>query len=100
MNYHFLYLGGWDWDKGKQLLKHSQNVNVARHILCTHAYIVRDKFIPTLLNQINTRVWKVDVLFSEALEKGKCYIASPTLAWQSEGYSDIRQQHSKNKHLK
>lgn len=32
---------------------------------------------------------KVDVIFSSIQKQNKCYIASPILCWQKEGFSDI-----------
>ena len=42
-----------------------------------------------IIEGINIRDWKIDVLLSEVLISGKCFIANPTIAWQKEGFSDI-----------
>lgn len=85
-DWDLLYLGGLN--KGK-VEKYSEHLNVATEIWQTHAYIVRKKFIPVLLEQLNSYRWKVDIVFSEALVKGNCFISNPPIAIQRESYSDI-----------
>jgi hypothetical protein len=75
-------------------------LNWAKKVFTTHAFIVRDKFYDTILEGINSREWKVDVLISDVLPLGKCFICEPILAWQREGFSDIENRVTNNTHLK
>lgn len=97
-DWDLFYMGGWN--VSKEIKKYSENLNVAEDIYTTHAYIIRDKFIPVLLEVIYARRYKIDVVFCDALKKGKCFIANPVLTWQKQGYSDITRTINTNNHLK
>ena len=96
-DWDLLYLGGWNVG---DIEKYSESLNWAKKVFTTHAFIVRNKFYDILLDKINSRKWKVDVLISEVLPSGKCFICEPTLAWQREGFSDIENRITNNLHLK
>jgi GR25 family glycosyltransferase involved in LPS biosynthesis len=96
-DWDLLYLGGWNVG---ETINYSKSLNVAKLVYTTHAYIIRDKFINTALESINSRKWKIDVLMSEALPKGNCFIANPSIAWQKPGFSDIVNKVTDNKHLR
>lgn len=85
-NWDLLYLGGINQDAPEP---YSEKLDHAKNILQTHAYIVRDKFVPTLLNILSNHRWKVDIVFSEALKRGNCFICNPPLVIQKESKSDI-----------
>lgn len=85
-DWDLLYLGGINQDAPEQ---YSEHLDFAKNILQTHAYIVRDKFIPTLLNTLTNHRWKVDIVFSEAIKRGNCFICNPPMVIQRESYSDI-----------
>lgn len=67
-------------------------VNKANNVLCTHAYFIRDGAIPQLLEVLNSRMWKVDILFTEFQKIANCYITKQCLAWQAVSHSDITDQ--------
>lgn len=96
-DWDLFYVGGWNTMEKK---KFSDNLDVAERVLTTHAYMIRDKFVDTLIQTLNNRRFKVDVVFCDALSKGKCYVASPVLAWQKKGYSDITNSVNSNAHLR
>lgn len=96
-DWDLLYLGGWNTEERKP---YSEHLDIAERVLTTHAYIIRDKFIPKLIETLNGRRFKVDVVFCDALSKGKCFIAHPVIAWQREGFSDITNSVNTNEHLK
>jgi GR25 family glycosyltransferase involved in LPS biosynthesis len=85
-DWDLLYLGGVNQDIPEQF---SEKLEYAKNILQTHAYIVRDKFVPTLLETLTNHRWKVDIVFSEAIKRGKCFICNPPIAIQRESFSDI-----------
>ncbi len=85
-DWDLIYLGGVNQDDPE---KYSQHWDYARNILQTHAYIVRDKFIPTIHQALVNHPWKVDIVFSEAIKNGKCFIASPVMAVQRASFSNI-----------
>jgi GR25 family glycosyltransferase involved in LPS biosynthesis len=96
-DWDLLYLGGWNIG---DVEKYSESLNLAKNVLTTHAFIVRSKFYDTILEGINSRKWKIDILISETLSKGNCFICNPTIAWQKEGFSDIENRVTNNIHLK
>ncbi len=85
-DWDLLYLGGINQDAPES---YSDHLDLAKNILQTHAYIIRDKFIPTLLETLTNHRWKVDIVFSEAIKRGKCFICTPPIAVQRESHSDI-----------
>lgn len=85
-DWDLLYLGGINQDAPEQF---SEHLDYAKNILQTHAYIIRDKFVHTLLETLTNHRWKVDIVFSEAIKRGKCFICNPVVAVQRESYSDI-----------
>jgi GR25 family glycosyltransferase involved in LPS biosynthesis len=95
-DWDLVYLGGWNLGGIK---KYSQNLNIAENILTTHCMIIRQKFVNTLLTAVNDRKFKVDVIYCGVLNKGRCFIANPILAWQRKGYSDIENITTDNLHL-
>lgn len=84
-DWDFLYLGGVNNNK----ISHNEFVDFAYNIYQTHAYIIRKKFLNTLIYQLENWQYKVDVVFSEALKLGKCFICNPPIAVQRESESDI-----------
>ena len=96
-DWDLLYLGGWNVG---DIVKYSSKLNHAKKVYTTHAFIVRQKYVDTIIKGINERQWKVDVLISDILPLGNCFICSPTLAWQREGFSDIENRETNNLHLK
>lgn len=97
-DWDLFYFGGWNIAEERKM--YSERLDVAEKVLTTHAYMIRAKFIPILLEALNARKYKVDVVFCDALTKGKCFIANPVLAWQKAGYSDITRSNNTNGHLK
>ena len=104
-DWDLLYLGGWN--KG-QIKPYAEGLNIAENVVCMHAYIVRNKFLPTVIAALHSKDgiqkvpndYKCDVLLADSLLKGKCFICNPPLAWQRAGYSDIEHQTTNNLHLK
>lgn len=96
-DWDLLYLGGWNVG---DIEKYSESLNFAKKVYTTHAFIVRKKFYDTILEGINSKKWKVDVLISDVLPLGNCFICEPPLAWQREGFSDIENRITNNTHLK
>ena len=95
-DWDMIYLGGWE--TGPQV-KYNNFFDYANKVYTTHSYIVRKKFIPTILKKLNERKWKVDVLYSEVLKDGKCFMYNPKLSHQKEGFSDIENKVTNNTHL-
>jgi GR25 family glycosyltransferase involved in LPS biosynthesis len=91
------YLGGWNLGVKKP---YSTKLDIAETIYTTHSYLIRRKFIPKLLEEIDTNECKkVDVVFSGILGQNKCFITSPILCYQREGFSDIQNKITNNTHL-
>ena len=82
-------------------IKFSDNLYVAKNVLTTHAYIIKNSSIPKLLEVIKSRRDKIDLLFCEFQKSGNnCYVVYPELAWQMAGYSDIVDRATDNSHLR
>ena len=104
-DWDLLYLGGWN--KGK-IKPYVDGLDVAENVVCMHAYMVRDKFLPIVIEALHSKDgiqkspadYKCDVLLADSLFKGECFICNPTLAWQRAGYSDIEGRATNNLHLK
>jgi GR25 family glycosyltransferase involved in LPS biosynthesis len=96
-DWDILYLGGWNLGDKK---KFSENLDIAEKVFTTQSYMVNFKFIETLLEIIKIKSGKIDVIFSDILPKYKCFICSPPIAWQMEGFSDIENKLTNNIHLR
>lgn len=79
---------------------HSENLRRAKSVLCTHAYFVNIKAVPGLIEHLEKRAYKIDVLYAEYQAAHNCYIAYPYIATQIEGHSDIVEATTDNKHLR
>lgn len=96
-DWDMVYLGGWNIGDKKP---YSTKLYIAEKIYTTHSYLIRRKFIPKLIEELDTNEReKVDMVFSVLLEQNKCFIASPILCWQREGFSDIQNKITNNTHL-
>ena len=86
-----LYLGG---TPNKPLEKHSEHLYRAKKTWTTHAIIYNadSKVIPFILDNLLDQE-RIDVFFADVVQEHfNCYIASPMIATQKNGYSDIRQK--------
>ena len=96
-DWDMVYLGGWNLGDKKP---YSTKLDIAKKIYTTHSYLIRRKFITKLLEELDTNEnKKVDVVFSVLQEQNKCFITSPILCWQREGFSDIENKITNNTHL-
>lgn len=84
-----LFFGGNTFQIENAVSDYDYYFNRAHNVLCTHAYIIRDSSIPKLLEILNSRMWKVDILFTEFQKVANCYITKECLAWQAVSHSDI-----------
>lgn len=85
-DWDLLYLGGLN--KG-EIKSYSEHLNIAEYIWQTHSYIIRNKFLDILIDTLEKRAFKVDIVFSNALPKGKCFILKEPITKQRQGFSDI-----------
>lgn len=96
-DWDMLYLGGWNLGEKKP---YTDTLDIAETVYTTHSYLIRRKFIPLLINQLDTNESKkVDVVFSVLQKQHKCFITSPILCWQRMGFSDIQNKITNNTHL-
>jgi GR25 family glycosyltransferase involved in LPS biosynthesis len=71
-DWDIVYLGGWNLGDKKP---YSTKLDIAEKIYTTHSYLIRRKFIPKLLEELDTNECeKVDVVFSVLQEQNKCFI--------------------------
>ena len=93
------FLGGsllWD----EAVYDYSDHLKIANNVLCTQSYLVNKNAVDGLINHLEKRAYKVDVLYTEYQKENNCYISYPELTWQLEGYSDLVNQTTNNVHLR
>ena len=88
-----LYLGG-NTDSEGATEDFSYNLCRARNVYCTHAYIIKKESIQGLIEVVESRMWKIDVLYCEYQKSHSCFITEPKLAWQKEGFSGVETQNT------
>ena len=88
-SYDLIFMGGNTFQMENAVSPWNELFNRAHNVLCTHAYIIQDSAIPKLLEVLNSRQWKVDILFTEFQKIANCYITKECLSWQSVSHSDI-----------
>lgn len=98
-NWDMLYLGGSINTPGS-FEEFSVNLCRARNVYCTHAYIIRKESIPGLIEHVESRKWKIDILYAEYQKTHNCFITVPELAWQQAGFSDVENRMTDNVHLR
>jgi len=79
--------------------QYSDNLKRAKRVLCTHAYYVSKKAVKSLLEKAKEKQGKIDVIYTNYQQDNNCYIASPPMAFQIEGWSDLVDAHTNNEHL-
>lgn len=94
-----LYLGGSINTSGA-IEPLSVNISRAKKVYCTHAYVVKKESIPGLIKVVESRQWKIDILYCEYQKTHSCFITVPELAWQMAGFSDVENRMTNNIHLR
>jgi GR25 family glycosyltransferase involved in LPS biosynthesis len=83
------YFGGSININKNSILYYNDSFNQALKVLATHCYVIKDSHIDLLLKVLNTRIYKVDVLFTEYQNTNLTLISKNCLSWQRESFSDI-----------
>ena len=92
-DWDMFYLGANDKHPKTILNQYSKHLRKAEFLLTTHAYAVNAKCYDVLINHLQSNCTTVvDVLYTQLQPQLKCYLATPILAWQAEGFSDILNQ--------
>lgn len=94
-----LYLGG-SIRVENSIEPFSVNLSRAKNVHCTHAYVIKKESIPGLIKVVESRQWKIDVLYCEYQKTHSCFITVPELAWQQAGFSDVECRMTNNVHLR
>jgi len=96
-----IFLGGFVRDPNGPEKTEYETIWKTRNTACTHAYIVRGEYAPTILEELeysvqmllknppNNKQFYVDNSLSKLMAKDRWYITLPTLAYQRESFSDI-----------
>ena len=98
-DFDMLYLGG-SLVRENATADYSENIKIAKDVLCTHAYIISKKALPELIQAVETRKHKIDVLYCEYQKTHKCFIVYPELAWQMISRSNVISGTADNNHLR
>jgi len=88
-DYDMLYLGGNLKVYDNPIEPFNNEFDIARKVMTTHAYIVKDSSIDSILEIITKRVHKIDVMFMDVQQQMNALITKECLAWQRETFSDI-----------
>ena len=91
-DWDMFYVGANDKHPDTILLPYSDNLRKANYLYTTHAYSVNAKCFDFLIEYLTNNVESanvIDVLYTKVQPKLKCFMATPNLAWQAEGYSDV-----------
>jgi len=89
VNCGLVYFGGNLNVIKKAVIDYNDSFFQAFNVLATHCYVIRDSHIDALLEVLNTRIYKVDVLFTEYQNKHLSLMSKECLSWQRESLSDI-----------
>ncbi len=84
-----VFIGGNIHQMTEAVIDRDGDFYKANNVLCTHAYLIKHGSIPKLLTVLNSRQWKVDILFTEFQKIANCLITKECLAWQDVSHSDI-----------
>lgn len=87
-DWDLLYLGG-SLVRQNSVEDYSENLKRAKDVLCTHAYIVNKKSIAGLIEYIQKKAYKIDVIYCEYQKNHNCFMAYPALIRQVSQYSDV-----------
>jgi GR25 family glycosyltransferase involved in LPS biosynthesis len=91
--YGLLYLVGNHGRNPKTKKQVSQNLIMTRHTLTTGSYIISDKAMDLVLENIKGYKREIDVFYIEHIQqKLPCFFIYPHLAGQVSSYSDIAQR--------
>lgn len=93
------FLGGsllWE----NAVLDYSDYLKIANNVLCTQSYMINKNSVVKLIEHLEKRAFKVDVLYTEFQKENNCFISYPELTWQKEGYSDLVNMETNNTHLR
>jgi GR25 family glycosyltransferase involved in LPS biosynthesis len=88
-DFDILYLGGNINVYDNPTEPYDDQFDIARKVMATHAYIVRDSSIDSILEIITKRVHKIDVMFMDVQQQMNALITKECLGWQRETFSDI-----------
>ena len=88
-DFDMLYLGGNLNVYDNPIEPFNDQFDIARKVMATHAYVVNDSSIDSILEIITKRVHKIDVMFMDVQQQMNALITKECLAWQRETFSDI-----------
>lgn len=91
-DWDMFYIGANDKHPETKLSMYSNHLRRAKFLLTTHAYSVNAKAFTFLIDHLASRIESaivIDVLYTQIQPKLNCFMATPNLAWQAEGFSDI-----------
>jgi SAM-dependent methyltransferase len=92
-----LYFGGWHYLPAEPV-----NSFVNR-LTCTYGttmVVFRDRAIATLLEGADELREQVDIYYSRFMDRLKFYAPARAIAWQCEGFSDVREEYKTNTHVR
>lgn len=91
-DWDMFYVGANDKHPETVLLPYSEHLRKANFLLTTHAYSVNARCFDFLIEHLSSNLESamvIDVLYTRVQPQLNCFMATPNLAWQEEGYSDV-----------
>lgn len=83
------YLGGNTYLYENSVEDFDEYFYRALRVMATHCYLVKDECIDNILNVLESRYHKVDVMLMEYQLNNVVYLTKKCLSWQRESMSDI-----------
>lgn len=91
-DWDMFYVGGNDKHPLTILYPYADNLRKIGKLFTTHAYSVNAKCFDFLIQHLESNIENaivIDVLYTQVQPQLNCYMATPNLAWQQEGFSDV-----------
>jgi GR25 family glycosyltransferase involved in LPS biosynthesis len=88
-DWDMLYLGGHVKTLDNAVEEYNELFWKAKNVLGLYCWIIKDSSIDALLEVLNSRLWKADMLAIEFQQKSNTYMTRTCHAWVRESYSDI-----------
>ena len=96
-DWDMVYFGG---NHQIPLIPITENIFKVTKTWTTHAYAIRNTLFDVVIDLHGQGKKQVDVYYADIQPRFNCYVFKPHLAWQRDGFSDIRNAHMSYPFLK
>lgn len=91
-DWDMFYVGGNDKHPLTMLSPFTKYLRKIEKLFTTHAYSVNARCFDFMIKHLESNIENaivIDVLYTQVQPQLNCYMATPNLAWQQEGFSDV-----------